>query len=367
MGAVRYRALMATVAVLVVAGLWGAACGGDGGTDKVGVTVNSNKDTAERDGALTLREAISLVTGQLTLADLDDGERGQVKGTPGVNSEDIIRFEMPSTDERTIALESPLPPLTSSGDTIDGSVGGDANADRVVIDGVNRSRVCVEINSSANALQGLRFVNCRTAILVREEAVDNHIGSRSALGNVISGNVVGIEMRGHGNFVQGNYIGLDPATNKAQGNEFEGIWVTPIGRENTIGGSQEGEGNVISGNPLFGISIDGSVGNVVQGNLIGLDVSGSQAVGNNYGITVQAGATGNLIGGDGEGERNVISGSNSGLLLRDANTTGNTVRGNYFGTSADGQTEIRNAVDIYQTPEVGENVLEGNRVTSEAP
>lgn len=320
--------------------------------------VSSHADTDERDGVLTLREAVLLATGVLSASELDPEEAGQVQGDPGSESGDVITFADSFRDGEAIVLAEPLPSLASGFDVIDGSA-----VDGVVIDGDSESFTCMEIDSSGNALLGLQIIGCRTGILVGQQAEENRIGgSEAGQGNIISGNVVGIELRGRANVIQGNLIGLDASGTEPVGNEFEGIWVTPVARENIIGGPNAGEGNVISGNPLFGISIDGAQDNVLQGNLIGLDISGSEGIANKYGITVQAGATGNVIGGDGLGERNVISANNTGLLLRDPETSGNVVRGNYFGTDAAGDGEIANVVDVWELEDTGENVLEENQL-----
>ena len=368
---VRFLAIRIGLVFLAVGALLAAACGG-GGSDDLGTSgsptqgpsgrselvVNSHADTDERDGVLTLREAVLLATGVLSASELDPEEAGQVQGDPGPESGDVITFADSFQDGEAIVLAEPLSPLASGFDVIDGSA-----VDGVVIDGDSESFTCIEIDSSGNALLGLQIVGCRTGILVGQQAEENRIGgSEAGQGNIISGNVVGIELRGRANVIQGNLIGLDASGAEPVGNEFEGIWVTPVGRENIIGGPNPGEGNVISGNTLFGISIDGAKDNVLQGNLIGLDLSGSEGVANKYGITVQAGATGNVIGGDGMGERNVISANNTGLLLRGPETSGNVVRGNYFGTDAAGDGEIANVVDVWELEDIGENVLEENQL-----
>ena len=98
-----------------------------------------------------------------------------------------------------------------------------------------------------------------------------------APGNVISGNkghgihITGIEAAK--NQVLGNLIGLDPSGTNPLGNTREGIAIG--GADNIIGGASAGAGNVISGNQLFGINIVGkdATRNTVAGNIIGLDRS----------------------------------------------------------------------------------------------
>ena len=364
---VTLRAFGIGLAILAVAVLLASGCGGGDGDESGStelaaglseITVDSTADGSGRDGVLTLREAISLATGALSTDDLDAEEADQVRGTPGPSSSDTIVFADLFQDGEAIVLAEPLPPLSSGNDTIDGSaVAG------VTIDGDDRSLICIDITSSSNTLLGLLIVNCLTGVLINRQSDENRIGAGGDnQGNVISGNVVGIDIRSRRNIIQGNLIGLDATGSEPMGNEFEGIWVTPLGGENIIGGPNPGEGNVISGNPLIGISIDGSADNVLQGNLIGLDQSGSYAVQNKYGISVQGGATGNLIGGGAAKERNVISGNNAGLLLRGPDTIQNVVRGNYFGRDVSGEAGISNSLDIWELEDAGQNVIEENEM-----
>ena len=66
-----------------------------------------------------------------------------------------------------------------------------------------------------------------------------------------------------------------------------GVYVT--GNNNTIGGTVPGAANLISGND-DGVYIDSGSNNVVVGNLIGTDATGTIAVANTDGVTVADGA-----------------------------------------------------------------------------
>jgi titin len=88
------------------------------------------------------------------------------------------------------------------------------------------------------------------------------------------------------------------------------MWGGPTG--NTVGGDTEGERNVISGNDRQGVVIadDGTDNNVVCGNYIGTNANGSAALGNSWdGVWISNGAQNNTVGGQTSGERNVISGN----------------------------------------------------------
>ena len=175
-------------------------------------------------------------------------------------------------------------------------------------------------------------------------------GNTVAARNVISGNgssgVLLNSPNASGNFIVGNYIGLNSTGSTAIANAFAGIEIDSGASLNVIGGNSLGAGNIISGNGNSGILIRfaGTSGNVVQGNIIGLNSAGMAPVPNaDQGINVYGGAQSNLIGGYISTARNIISGNNSdGVLLAQSNTTGNIVAGNYIGLNAAGSAAIPN-------------------------
>ncbi len=145
-----------------------------------------------------------------------------------------------------------------------------------------------------------------------------------------------------GNVIEGNYIGTDVSGTADLGNGNDGIAVTDS-PNNTIGGTAAGAGNLISGNADDGIDIDqGSANNVVEGNLIGTDVTGMVALPNlDCGVEIEGGS-GNRIGGDTPAERNVISGNaKMGVYILDG-ATDNLVFGNYIGTDINGMADLGN-------------------------
>jgi titin len=153
--------------------------------------------------------------------------------------------------------------------------------------------------------------------------------------NVISGNYYGVYLASPGtagNLVEGNYIGVTPDGTHAVGSAFTGVIIFAGATNNTIGGTVAGAGNVISGFWGYGIYISdaGTAGNLVQGNIIGADPTGTNALGNGYAnVLLQLGATNNVIGGTGAGAGNVIAFSGgAGVLLLNASTTNNSIRGN---------------------------------------
>ncbi|HOX57253.1 MAG TPA: hypothetical protein P5205_11460 [Candidatus Paceibacterota bacterium] len=127
--------------------------------------------------------------------------------------------------------------------------------------------------------------------------------------NLISGHgTTGMEIFeafASGNLVQGNYIGSDRTGAKAIPNTDRALVVNMNAFGNTIGGAVPGAGNLISGNLNRGITLDG-FNNVVRGNFIGTDVTGLQPLGNaRSGIEISG--PGNTVGGTNNGAGNVIA------------------------------------------------------------
>ena len=133
-------------------------------------------------------------------------------------------------------------------------------------------------------------------VFISDESSANTIGgNHGGIGNLISGNTGGgIGMQGigvTGNVVQGNRIGTNAAGTQTIGNGGTGVLV--IGTGNTIGGPSEAAGNVIAGN-INGIEIVRS-DNLVQHNWIGTDLSGTIDLGNlGPGVFLNDGS-GNLV------------------------------------------------------------------------
>ena len=146
---------------------------------------------------------------------------------------------------------------------------------------------------------------------------------------------------GSNNVVEGCYVGLNAAGTAGDGNSGAGILVSSS--NNRIGGRDKAQRNVISGNTgkgnLGGIKIDGgSTGNVIQGNFIGSDVTGTVSIGNEgRGVAIHSGSN-NFVGGALAGAGNLIIG-NRATGVRVVSGTGNVVVGNYIGLRADGTYE----------------------------
>jgi len=169
-------------------------------------------------------------------------------------------------------------------------------------------------------------------------------GTTPGAGNVISANSFqGILLFNdlNGVNVQGNLIGTDATGHVSLGSQVVGIFInTTSPGAATIGGTTAGARNVISGNQ-DGFDLNTfSTGITIQGNYIGTDISGSNAIPNaSRGMFVSTNNT--IIGGTAAGAGNLISGNFDGIDIANS-STGNLIRGNFIGTKADGVSPLGN-------------------------
>jgi hypothetical protein len=211
-----------------------------------------------------------------------------------------------------------------------------------------------------NAAGTAAIPNLADGISIQSSSNNTVGGTTAAARNVVSGNGDdGIEITGAiatNNAVQGNYVGLNAAGTGAVGNANDGI-VVWLGQNNTIGGTAAGAGNVVGGNQsgLY-LGQATATGNLIVGNLIGTTATGTASVANITGIYLDL--TPATVGGTAAGSRNVISGNSwTGLWI--AGASGVVVQGNYFGTAADGTTPLGNPSGIYLNAGASGNTIGG--------
>ncbi len=209
----------------------------------------------------------------------------------------------------------------------------------------------VEGNSIGTDITGnVAVPNQGDGVSISEASGNTIGGTTSGAGNIISGNIddgVGIwSTNTNANLVEGNCIGTNATGTAVLGNQGNGVNIAWSATNTTIGGTVPGAGNVISGNALNGIYIwaPGTSGNIVEGNLIGTDVTGSAALGNTEdGVRIDWASSGNIVGGTTPGAGNVISANGSkGVELTGSDETSNEVEGNLIGTNEEGTSALGN-------------------------
>ncbi len=281
------------------------------------------------DGAGSLRQAI-----------INSNDAGGPSNT--------ISFAIPGSGVQTIAPLSPLPAITEP----------------VLIDGESQpgysGAPLVEINGSqAGGGDGLLI----TAPDVAVRGLDIDSFSAGA----------GIHLTGAGatgDWIYGDFLGTDPTGTQAEPNDA-GIEIDEGAASNLIGTNGDGiddaaERNLLSGNLFAGAWINGqrTNENLVAGNFIGTDITGSVALNNGTqpvsdslgnvfggGVAISAGAAGNRVGTDGgsvddTSECNVIAGStNDAIDIWGTGTDANVVAGNFIGTDVTGTRSLGIARD----------------------
>jgi Domain of unknown function DUF11 len=252
------------------------------------------------------------------------------------------------------------------------SIGGAIAAARNVISGNLASGIQITgTGGSNNSVQG-NYIGVNASgngavandvgVQIDGAATSNSIGGAAVANrNVISGNrTSNIHILGStNNVIVGNTVGLNSdgtvAINLTQASTA-GIEVEDGATGNTIGGIAATASNVVSGSAGPNIQIKGkssstvtatAANNLIQGNFVGTNLSGTTAVTTTTGgggIVLRDGTTGNTIGGVSSGlARNLVSGNiGNGVALLGAGTTGNVLQGNDIGTQVDGATALAN-------------------------
>jgi len=248
-------------------------------------------------GDCTLREAIIAANGD---GDISNIAFSIPPSDSGYN---------PSTGVWTIQLTADLPPLTGDGTAIMGSTqtGNQGNTNpygpEVVVNGGSLYD-CFEIESAYNTINGLVINQCKYC----------------GIAILYSG--------AHDNVISGNYIGINARGNAPSGNTPWGIVIFQASN-NTIGGSTPEARNIISGNGDDGVWIlydrgAGANDNIIRGNYIGTDSTGTLDVGNAHnGVLIGDGAQNNEIR-----DNTIAYNGRDGVWVDGATTIGNTITQN---------------------------------------
>jgi titin len=374
------------------------------------IQVTSASDRAfTADNVLTLRDAINLTNGAVTVSQLSAAQQALVTGTPGQTGvTDTIDFNIPGSGAQVILPLSQLPIVTHTvvvnGYSQPGSKPNDlAQRDDAIlsveVDGslAGPSSYGLELSAGNSTVRGLDITRFGSAGVFLDDSGSaygaiqgNSIGvdptGEQAMGNgygvgfynsnyglvgtngdgindlaernIISGNLgEGIGISASYCVVAGNYIGTDAKGTTALGNPGAGINIQtaspippPTGDRvgvNAHDADRSAEGNIISGNAGVGVGIGGGGQNVVAGNFIGTDVTGTRPLGNSgTGVDIVQ-SNRNLIGTNGDGvgdtfERNIISANQYDGMDISQGSNNNVVAGNFVGTDVTGTQPLGN-------------------------
>lgn len=273
-----------------------------------------------------------------TAADGGAGSLREAIGFCNVNpGPDTVLFA-PGMIGATITLASALPVLVDNGTVIDGDIDGD-DLPSVTVSGNGLNISGLVLNSSGNTIKHLNLIRFDQS---GQSAIQ--ISGGSAQNNLIIGNFVGTDLAGTAAAGTGNYYGIQ--INNAPNNQ--------IG-DGTVAGR-----NVVSGNVNRGLQIasGGATGNLVIGNHFGVDLTGTTALPNAFHGVDLVIADGNQIGDGTAGGRNVISG-NSSIGIHFQSAGHNVVLGNYIGTDISGTLDLGNGTDGIRIAGLGNQIGDG--------
>lgn len=250
----------------------------------------------------------------------------------------------------------------------DNTIGEDTSEKRNLISGNRDAGVWMQnTGTSGNQVMG-NYIGTNASgtsalgnggfgVLIGFKVTNNIIGGNThGARNLISGNGgAGVWIQNAGtmsNTVHGNYIGLNASGAGSLGNAGSGVMIIDGPTNNIVGGNTPETRNIISGNNGdAGVEIvgNGTMDNIVLGNYIGTNVSGTAPLANvEHGVAIHSGATDNVVGGTTPQTRNLISGNgHAGVLLYGQGTSRNQMVGNYIGTDALGTIPIPNLWGVF--------------------
>jgi hypothetical protein len=242
-----------------------------------------------------------------TTADSGPGSlRAAIEAANATSAKDTIKFNIPGAGPHIIEPAAPLPNIVRP----------------VIIDGTTQptfpGTMGIYIRNPDELNEGLQLFGGSNGSTIKGLAITGFDYVGLHLGN--SSN----------NIIQGNYLGTeDGITPAGNGN---GLIIDISSNGNLIGGTAPDAANVISGNTGDGITVNQSSNNIIQGNRIGTDPSGTLALANgSHGIVISSSST-NTIGGTQPGAGNIISANAAiGIHIEDNNLSGPIIQGNIIG------------------------------------
>lgn len=282
------------------------------------------------DGLVTLREAIIAAN--------------------NTSGPQIIGFNIPTSDPGFDGMVFTIKPLYEMDHLLDDAITINGETQASFTGNTNPSGPEVVLNGSA--VEGI-------SVGLRLKSADNVIHYLVINGFTSEGILIE-DPQATDNVITGCFIGLTASGDEACGNSYRGILIRFSASHNRIGGASPEERNIISGNYEGGIGGEGN-SNLIVGNFIGTDVSGTKSVGNsssgiafegsnyriignlifaNGGDGIWIGGSNHQIGGYSAEERNIISGNDGCGIQMIGNS--NLIVNNFIGTDVSGTKSVGN-------------------------
>lgn len=270
------------------------------------ITVNSADDLAADDGICTLREAITAANSD-TVSGASGGECAAGSGSDTVNFAMTTGGSTFTNDGQTgytISLGTVLPSLTTT----------------MIINGYSQPGALENTNPAPEALNGRLLIEVEgSAIIADTYAFDMQADNTAVRGLVVSGfDVSGAFGIGANNLeIQGNYVATNYQGTAAATNQL-GFGVARSGGGSVsgllVGGLDPEDRNLFGGMLQSAITPNSNSHNwTIQGNYVGVDITGLSAIPNVTASTAGSlsldNSNGHLVGGTEPTAINVISGN----------------------------------------------------------
>jgi hypothetical protein len=241
---------------------------------------------------------------------------------------------------------------------------GGSSAGSNVISGNTGTGVDVAGAVSRNNVVSFDFIGTDvtgSAALPNNIGVSDELAANTLLSNdLISGNTAGGIMfeSGSNNIVRATLVGTNAAGTSALGNGTAGVTVQ--GETNTsIGVAGFGFGNVVSGNHGPGIVVNGSTGTVVANTIVGMNKTGTAAVGNTAdGILIDNASVNTTIGGSTGALGDFISGNTNNGIDVQSLSTGTVIQLAHIGSDVSGLIGIGNGQNGIQFQQTSGKVMQ---------
>jgi trimeric autotransporter adhesin len=348
------------------------------------------------------------ITATYTVINTNDSGAGSLRqaiiDANAVPGPDNIYFNIPTSDANysastgvwTITLSTALPMVSGGYTDIDASSQttnqGNTNTQgpEIVLDGGNTLTYAFQLVSPNNTIKGFVIgqfeygIQVYGTIATNTSINDNYIGT-DRTGTIAFSNQYGIGLSGavttvsiNNNVISGNTvvgIASSPANNLTITGNMIGVDITgmnalpnPMGilLDNTysctIGGNTIAKRNIISGNTDAGIVINdlASTSNIVIGNYIGVNKNCSDTIPNGNGVMIVS-ASNNTIGGTSVSSRNIISGNVAmGVLINGTGANNNSIIGNYIGIDSSGTIAMSNHHGVIIKGDADNNIVGGD-------
>jgi len=202
---------------------------------------------------------------------------------------------------------------------------------------------CLAVHGDGNLLDGITASACDTGVSL--EGVGNTVRGAEIFDTGYTGISIASDdalgLSAIGNRVISSVIGTDRRGRRSRSEQP--VAVVIVGRGNTLGGPNPGDGNVLAGSLENEVLIHGP-SNVVEGNLIRVNAAGNRPLLNpkatGPGILIEVGGRMNLI------RDNVVA---DAITVSDPGSDYNSIVGNLVGVGRNGRPLVaQGAITIYQ-------------------